>query len=160
MCSLFTACLFAVVSAPLPSPSAPSYCLEDILQLAVESEEANAEGSQHGQVIVVVIAATLALATSAVTVAATMATVAAVAVTAAGMGVPIIGKAADHLVTFRLSWFPLVCIDVVVIVVVTVILWLVPVRAWVVIVIARASRVHTTVGIVTVSIMFSSPDKF
>ena len=126
MCSLFTACLFAVVSAPLPPPSAPSYCLEDILQLAVESEEANAEGSQHGQVIVVVIAATLALATSAVTVAATMATVATVAtiaITAAGVGVPIIGKAANHLVTLSLSWFPLVCIDVVVIVVVTVMLW-------------------------------------
>lgn len=80
MCSHFTACHCAVVSAPLSSSSIV-YCIEDILQLAGESEEAQAEGGQHGQVIVVVIAAAALALAATVTVAAT--TVAAVAAVAA-----------------------------------------------------------------------------
>ena len=127
MCSLFTACNYAVGSASLSSPATSSYCHEDILQLAVEGEEADSEGSQHGQVIVVVSAAALALAAPGVTVAtAAVAAVAAVAVTSACIGVPVVRIAADHLVTLgRPSRLPLVCIDIVVLVEVMVILRLV-----------------------------------
>ena len=113
------------MSGPLSSPSPSGYCHEDILQLAAESEEAKAEGGQRGQIIVI-IAAALALATSGVTIATTtVATVAAVAVTAAaGIGVPGVRKAADHLVTLGLSWSSLVDLAIVVIVEVMVVLWL------------------------------------
>ena len=127
MCSLFTACNYAVDSAPLSSPATSSYCHEDILQLTVEGEEADSEGSQHGQVIVVVSAAALALAAPGVTVAtAAVAAVAAIAVTSACIGVPVVGIAADHLITLgRPSRLPLVCIDIVILVEVMVILRLV-----------------------------------
>ena len=127
MCSLFTACNYAVDSAPLSSPATSSYCHEDILQLAVEGEEANGEGGQHGQVIVVVSAAALALAAPGVTVAtAAVAAVAAIAVTSACIGVPVVGIAADHLITLGgPSRLPLVCIDIVILVEVMVILRLV-----------------------------------
>ena len=126
MCSLFTACNYAVDSAPLSSPATSSYCHEDILQLAIEGEEANGEGSQHGQVIVVVSAAALAFAAPVTVATAAVAAVAAIAVTSAGIGVPVVGIAADHLITLGgPSRLPLVCIDIVILVEVMVILRLV-----------------------------------
>ena len=109
MCSQFT----AVIRGPPLPPPLPShvYGIDDVLQLAVEGEEAQGEGGQHGEVVVVVIAATLALAAAAIATA--VAAVAAVAVVAAvgvataageaGIGVPVVRVAADDLVAL---WLP------------------------------------------------------
>ena len=121
-CEHFTICCFIiVVNVPPPpsplllSPTKGVYCIDDILQLAVEGEEAQGEGGQHGEVVVVIIAAALALAAAAA-IATAVAAVAAVAVVAAvgvataageaGIGVAVVGVAADDLVALRLPSAP------------------------------------------------------